>query len=248
MSIPQEVVKQKPQPDAAKPLPYTAADIRRGFLDTTVLWLGVAPFGVAYALIALQAGLDGWQTQAMSLLVFAGASQFAGAGLFATKTDPFSIILATFVINLRHLLLTATLAPALRHLPWWQRASLAFQVTDESFAIAVRQVTARTAGPGRVLGANLSLYFIWQVSTLIGIIFGNVVSDELKLGLSLFFPLSFTVMLLPYLKTRPMWAAAVVGGAVALAGRLLIAGNWYVLFGAVAGSLVGYWLDRGQAQ
>ncbi len=226
-----------------EPLPYTATDIWHGFLDTMPLWIGVAPFGVAYALAARTAGLDPWQTQGMSLLVYAGAAQFAGAGLFAVAANPFSIIFATLVINLRHLLMGATLAPFVRHLPWWQRAALAFPLTDESFAVSVRQVTARQAGPGRMVGAEVVLYAVWQVSTLLGLLFSGSIRDPTQFGLGLVFPLSFSVMLLPYLRSRPMVAAAAVGGLLSLVCHLLIPDKWYLLIGALGGSLTGMWLE-----
>src|SRR5918912_3715251 len=84
------------------------ADFRAGFVATLPLWLGAAPFGAIYAVSALAAGLTPAQTLAMSLLVFAGASQFTAAGLFASGVAPLAIVITTFVINTRHLLLAAS--------------------------------------------------------------------------------------------------------------------------------------------
>lgn len=215
------------------------ADLVRGFVDTLPLWIGAAPFGIAYALAARTAGLDPWQTLAMSLLVFAGASQFTAAGLFATGVGGLSIVLTTLVINLRHLLLTASLAPALRGLSLLQRAGLAFGVTDESYAVTVQRIVERQATPALLLGSNISLYVCWQLSTIAGMLLGGIIPDPAALGLHLVFPLSFTVLLLPYLRTRPAWVAAVVAGLVGLAMRLLVPGSWYILAAAIAGSVAG---------
>lgn len=217
----------------------TWRQFRIGFVDTLPLWLGVVPFGVAYALSARAAGLSALQTVAMSLFVFAGASQLTAAGLFASGAPGLSIVAATFVINLRHILLTATLAPALRNLSLPHRLALAFGVTDESFAIAVKRITERSAGPALLWGTNLSLYLSWQSSTIAGLLLGGVMPDATTLGLSLVFPLSFLVLLLPYLRSKPAWTAAVVAGAAALAARLLIPGSWYLVIGALAGSIAG---------
>jgi predicted branched-subunit amino acid permease len=87
-------------------------DFRAGFVAALPLWLGAAPFGAIYAVSALAAGLDWAQTLAMSLLVFAGASQFTAVGLFASGAAPFAIVLTTLVVNARHALLAASLACA----------------------------------------------------------------------------------------------------------------------------------------
>lgn len=219
-------------------------EVWTGFVDTLPLWLGVMPFGVAYALAARTAGLSVLQTLAMSLLVFAGASQFTAAGLFASGAGGLSIVLTTLIVNLRHLLLTASLASALRSLSLARRLGLAFGVTDESYAVSVQRLLAGQAGPGLLLGANLSLYLSWQLSTLAGVLLGGVIPDPQALGLGLVFPLSFLVLLAPYLRSRPAWAAALVAGATALAGRLLLPGSWYILLAAVAGSLAGALMEE----
>lgn len=222
----------------------TRADFQRGFVDLMPLWLGAAPFGVAYALAAQTAGLNAAQTMAMSLLVFAGASQLTAAGLFASGAGGFSIVFTTLVINLRHLLLTASIAAALRHLSLFRRAGIAFGVTDESYAVSVRRLLAGEAGAALLFGANVSMYVCWNLSTIAGLLLGGVLPDPASLGLELVFPLSFLVLLMPYLTGRPAWAAAIVAGVVAIAGRLLLPGGWYILLAAIAGSLVGAWLEE----
>lgn len=224
--------------------PSPANEFRRGFIDTIPLWLGVAPFGITYALAARTAGLDAPQTIGMSLLVFAGASQLTAAGLFASGANPFSIILTTLIVNLRGLLLTASLAPGLRHLPALQRAGLAFQVTDETYAVTVQRISTRQSGPALLFGSNISLYLIWQLSTIVGLLLGGAIPDPASLGLELVFPLSFSVLIMPYLRSRPHVAAALVSGILALIAHLLIAGSWYILIGAIGGSLVGALLEE----
>lgn len=217
----------------------TRAELVRGFIDTMPLWIGVMPFGIAYALAARTAGLDVWQTQGMSLLVFAGASQLTAAGLFASGVGGLSIIFTTLVVNLRHLLLMASLAPALHGLSLLKRAGLAFGVTDESYAVTVRRMLEREAGPALLLGSNISLYLCWQLSTIAGMLLGGIIPDPQALGLDLVFPLSFMVLLMPYLRSRSAWISAIVAGVVGLTMRLLVPGSWYLLTAAIAGSLAG---------
>lgn len=218
-------------------------EMGRGFADTMPLWLGIAPFGVAFALAARTAGLSTAQTLAMSLLVFAGASQFAAVGLVASGVGGLSIVLTTLVINLRHILLSASLAPYLRSLWVLRRAGLAFGVIDESYAIAVRPITEGHAGPGLLLGAGASTYVCWQLSTLAGLLLGRAIPDPAALGLHLVFPLSFTVLLVPYLRSRPAWGAVLVAGGLAIGARLVLPGSWYFLVAAPGGSVAGAQLE-----
>ena len=125
-----------------------SGDFRAGFVATLPLWLGAAPFGAIYAVSALAAGLDWTQTLAMSLFVFAGASQFTAVGLFAAGASPFTIVLTTLIINARHAPLAASVAPFLRDARPSAKALLAFQLTDESYAIAMRRWLRWQRQPG----------------------------------------------------------------------------------------------------
>jgi 4-azaleucine resistance transporter AzlC len=154
-----------------------SATFRAGFVAMLPLWLGAAPFGAIYAVTALAAGLTPEQTLAMSLLVFAGAAQFTAAGLFASATAPPTILITTLILNARHVLLAASLAPHVRRAPAWLRAVLAFHLTDESYAIGMRAFLAGQGSVAYQLGANLSMYTIWPLSTAAGLMLGTLIPD-----------------------------------------------------------------------
>jgi len=175
-------------------------DFRAGFVATLPLWLGAAPFGAIYAVSALAAGLDWAQTLAMSLCVFAGASQFTAVGLFAAGASPFTIVLTTLIINARHALLAASVAPFVRDARPSTKALLAFQLTDESYAIAMRRWLDGSGSLAYQFGANISMYVIWQCSTIAGILLGNLIPDPAAYGLDLIFPLTFIGLLVPLLR------------------------------------------------
>lgn len=211
---------------------------RDGFLQTLPLWTGVAPFGAAYALAARAAGLDGLETAGMSLLVYAGSAQFAAAALFAGGAGPLVILLTTFIVNARSVLMSASLAPPLRRFSSLLRAGVAFVIVDESYAMSVGRVLGGS-GPGYLAGSGVSLYFAWLIGTTGGIALSLGVTGLGPLGLDLVFPLSFFVLLIPYLGTRPARIAAVVAGAFGLAARLAVPGSWYLLIAAIGGTLAG---------
>jgi len=185
------------------------------------------------------AGLSLAETQAMSLFVFAGASQFTAVTLLAGGAGPLSIVLATLIVNLRHSLLAASVAPYLGRVPALVRAVLAFQLTDESYALSIKRFHEGTGSPAYLLGTNLSMYVCWQTSTFAGYLLGSAVPDPARYGLDLIFPLTFLGLLLPMLRDRPAWAAAVSASILALAGQVFLPGYWYVLLAGIGGSLVG---------
>ena len=218
------------------------SDFWDGFFRTAPLWVGTAPFGAAYALAARSAGLSMPETVGMSLLVFAGSAQFAATALFAGGAGSLAILLTTLVMNLRHILMSASLAPGLRHLPLLQRAGLAFVVVDESYAMSVSRVLS-ASGPAFLLGSGLSMYLFWQLGTVGGAVLSAAIVDPGRLGLDLVFPLSFFVLLIPYLGSRAAWGAAAVAAGLALAGRLVLPGAWYLLIAALGGGLAGSLLE-----
>lgn len=220
------------------------AHFRQGFLDTVPIWIGVAPFGAIYAVSALAAGLDWVQTLGMSLFVFAGASQFTAAGLFAAGAAPWTIIVTTAIINARHLLLGASLAPFVRSLPTPLKALMAFQLTDESYAVGMRRWMAGGGSAAYQFGSNASLYFIWQLSTLAGILLGAQIPDPATYGLDLVFPLTFIGLLVPLLKTRVSGVVTLLAAALTIIGALLLPGRWYVLLAGIVASGIGAALAR----
>ncbi|HJZ48033.1 MAG TPA: AzlC family ABC transporter permease [Roseiflexaceae bacterium] len=222
------------------------SDFRAGFTATMPLWLGAAPFGAIYAVSALAAGLGWAQTLAMSLFVFAGASQFTAVGLFASGAAPLAIVLTTLIINARHALLAASLAPFVRETRPETKALLAFQLTDESYAIGMRRWLEGTGSLAYQFGANLSMYVVWQCSTIAGILLGNLIPNPAAYGLDLVFPLTFIGLLVPLLRERVSLAVALLAAALAIGGALLLPGSWYLLLAGIVASGIGAWLSRGR--
>lgn len=206
------------------------------------LWVGVIPFGMAYAVSARAAGLSLFDTQLMSLTVFAGAAQFTAAGMIATGASPLALILTTFVINVRHLLYSLTLGQRSR-LSWPQRLVGAQFLTDEAFGVVV---AAGATGFGFLLGAELSLYLAWNAATLAGSLLGSAVPDPDVLGLDIIFPLAFLALLVPLLR-RPLDAGvAVFSGAAGLLAVRVMPGGLAVLTVGILGALLGARLSRGE--
>lgn len=217
--------------------------IKNGFVATIIVWPGVAPFGMVYAVSALAAGLSPLETLGMSLIVFAGASQFTAVGLFGAGANAVSIIAATAIINARHLLLAASTASYIRQSPGWLRALVAFQLTDETYAVGVQQFEKSGGDAWFQLGSNLSLYVVWAASTVVGSLLGALIPDPGGLGLDLIFPLTFIAFLMPMVRDRVNRSVALLSAGIAVAAAVFLPGSWYVLLAGLIGSAFGAWFS-----
>ncbi|MBB5233614.1 AzlC family ABC transporter permease [Deinococcus budaensis] len=215
----------------------------RGFRALTPLWLGLIPFAVAYAVTARAAGLGLWETQLMSLTVFAGASQFAAAGLFAGGASAWGIVATTFLLNARHVLYGLSLA---RQVPLSrpQRTLAAQFLTDEAYGVAVVHGPREPGGLSFafLLGAELSLYAVWNAATLAGALAGAVLPDPAALGVGVIFPLAFLGLLVPLLRDRKAVLVALASGLGAWGLARALPGGLVVLLAGVGGALLGAWL------
>ncbi|MFO8149851.1 MAG: AzlC family ABC transporter permease [Trueperaceae bacterium] len=179
-----------------------------GFRAMVPLWIGVVPFGAAYAVTARTAGLDLVETQLMSLLVFAGGSQFAAVGLIAAGAGPWTLVSTTFLINLRHLLYGVVVA-ATTELRGVRRAVAAHLLTDEAFGVHVAHGRGR---PAFLIGAGLSLFVVWNAATLVGSLLARSLPDPQAIGLDIVFPLAFVALLVPLVRDRRTLAVAGIAG------------------------------------
>lgn len=195
-----------------------------GVRDIFPLIVGAIPFGIIFGTLAISSGLSAGGTLAMSALVFAGSSQFIAVGMIAAKTGWLLIVLTAFVVNLRHLLYAVSLVPYVKQRSQRWKVPLAFWLTDEVFAVAIRRYEADDLSPYKhwyYLGGAIAMYSNWQVCTLLGITVGQRVPNAADWGLDFAMSVTFIGMVIPYLKTRPMLAAVIVAGAVAIAANPL---------------------------
>ena len=208
------------------------------------LLIGVFPFGMIYGALALNAGLSISAAQLMSSIVFAGSSQFITAQLVHDAAPGFVIVLTIAVVNLRHALYSASVAPFVASLPTRWKILLSYLLTDEAYAATVLHYEKEGITPYShwfFLGAGFSLWFTWQVSTALGIFLGAAIPDSWSLDFAL--PLTFIAMVVPVLKNRPMIAAALSAGLTALLAYSLPYKLGLIL-AALVGIIVGTVLEE----
>ncbi len=210
------------------------------------LLIGVFPFGMIYGALALNAGLSALASQMMSSIVFAGSSQFVAAQLVKEGAPGLVIIVTIAVVNLRHMLYSASLAPYLHDLSLRWKILLSYLLTDEAYAPAAIKYEKEGVNKHShwfLLGAGFSLWFTWQVSTGLGVFLGAEIPGWLPLDFAL--PLTFIAMVVTALKSKPAIAAALSAGLVALAAYSLPFKLGLIL-AALTGIAVGTFLEGRQ--
>jgi len=214
------------------------------------IMLGVMPFGMIYGVLAMGAGLPVGAAMAMSSIVFAGSAQFVGVQLIRSGVPGMVIVFTTFIVNLRHMLYSASVAPHFAHLnPRWKWL-LAYLLTDEAYAVAItRYNQAATAAADFVnkhwyfLGTGLTLWVTWQISTAVGIFLGAQIPASWSLDFTL--ALTFIALVAPALRDRPSMAAALSAGVIAV----LAADLPYklgLMVAAIGGIAIGLWVEARQ--
>jgi 4-azaleucine resistance transporter AzlC len=208
------------------------------------LLIGVAPFGMIYGVLALSAGLAPFPAQMMSSIVFAGSAQFITAQLVRDAVPGLVIVLTIAVVNMRHMLYSASVAPYVRDLPMRWKVLLSYLLTDEAYAVTILNYEKDGSNPSGhwfFLGAGLTLWTSWQISTAIGILLGATMPESWPLDFAL--PITFIAIIIPALKDRPAIAASLTAGVVALLAFDLPYKLGLMLAGLL-GIAVGTFLDK----
>lgn len=206
------------------------ADFQQGILDGCPLLLGIVPFGITCGIIGLTAGLTPTETLFMSLLVFAGAAQFIAITMLGTGLAGIGLItLTTLLVNARHMLMGASLAPYMINQTRPQQLLLSFLMTDESYAVTISHTCRHSYSSSYQLGVSLCFYIIWNLSTLTGILVGSYIPDPLSWGLDFAMPATFLVLLLPRLKDFVSIAVSITAAILAVIGAVYLPGKLYMI-------------------
>lgn len=215
-----------------------------GVADSLPIVMGYVPIGLALGVLAAQAGLSTLETGAMSVFVYAGASQFIGVSMIASGLSPLTIALTTLLVNLRHMLMSAALSPYMKDVKRTEAAALSFFVTDESFAVS--EAAFRRRGRADVMymvGLYLTAYTSWVLATVAGAIVGSAFAVPEGLGLDFALPAMFIGLLAGQLRDHVGFIVAIVAAATALvAGAAL--GPWTVMVASVVAATIGVGVTR----
>jgi 4-azaleucine resistance transporter AzlC len=224
------------------------ASWRRGLSEVAPIILGYVPIGFAYGVLAGKAGLSPCSTVLMSVLVYAGASQFIATGLLAAGALPFSIVVTTFVVNLRHALMSASLASHLRL--WRPRtlAAFAYELTDETFAVHATRFAQGPPRKAEVFCVNACAQVAWIAGSWLGVLGGQFVPDPRPWGLDYALPALFLALLVFQVRSRIDVGVALAAGLLAVGLTRIGLNHWSVVLAtcgaATAGVIWETWTKR----
>ena len=204
-------------------------------------------FGFVFGLAARDAGYSPIEASAMSVITFAGAAQFAAVGYVSAGLPWAPIVLLTFLLNARHLLYSASLAPRLRGVPFLHRAAMAHVLTDEAFALAATHFhrVGRVDVPGYWIGAILGVFIPWNLATLAGVLLGGAIPDPSVFGLDIVFPAAMAGLAVGLMTGRREVVAAGSGAVLGVLISLVIGPAMGIVAGGLLGPLVGMAMPDG---
>ena len=216
-----------------------------GMRDSLPFLLVIVPFGMLFGVLANEAGWRLTETLAMSAVVIAGASQFTALQLLSEHAPLVICIIAPLAINLRMAMYSASLAPHLAGVPRWQRALMAYGLTDQSYGVAMNRYAlspkmGREERVAHYFGTLVPVCLPWWIATWAGAVAGTAIPEWLALDFAV--PITFIALFAPALRDRPHVAAAVVAIGVALLFAFL-PWNLGLIVASLAGMAAGAWLE-----
>lgn len=225
------------------------ASRRRLAVEALGIGVSAAGFGFVYGLAAREAGFSPIEAMAMSTLVFAGAAQFAAVGYVAGGLAWPGVILLTALLNARHLLYSAALAPSLRAIPRPRRAVMAHLLTDEAFALSIAHFErlGRPDERGYWIAAIGSTFIPWNLATLAGVTLGAQIPDPARFGLDVVFPAAMIGLAVGLIAGRREVVAALGGAILGVLFSLMAGPGVGVIVGGLGGPLLGMAVPRGAA-
>jgi len=221
-------------------------EMQRGGVASIPMIVGGIPFGLLFGSLASSNGLSPWFAIAMSVFVFAGSAQFVALGLIALHAPIWVIVSTTFIVNLRHLLYAADMVKFVKHLPIPLRIVMGFGLIDETYA-AVRPMyeigsADKQNGHKVYLGSFLSFYLMWNITTILGVLSGELIPGMSEWGLEFAMVATFIGIITTYLKQKAFWLCLLsAGGASVILSEL--PNNLGLLVSALIGVVMGYIAD-----
>lgn len=217
--------------------------VSAGLAAAWPICLGYFPIGLSLGVLAQKSGLVPWQMAAMSILVFAGGSQFIAVAMLAGGASPVAIVTTTFMINLRHLLMSSALSV---HFPGVSRRFLAlysYGLTDESFAVNMTRFNQGDWNRYSALTVNQASNSIWIISSVLGVYLGQLVPPGAA-GVDFALTGMFICLLVFQLRGHIFTITALISAACALPAYLWLPGNAYVIVASCVAATAGLFLKR----
>ncbi|MBX2806849.1 MAG: AzlC family ABC transporter permease [Hyphomicrobiales bacterium] len=213
-------------------------EMRFGMLAIFPICVAALPIGLVWGALAAERGLSNVEIGLMSATVFAGASQFVAIGLWASPLPVIAIIFATFMINLRHVMMSVSLGRSMQTFTPAQRLLAFYCLTDEVWALSEARALKAPLTPAYYAGMAIPLFLCWFSSTMAGGVFGSLLGRPEAYGLDFVFSAMFIGLIVGF-RNAPAWLPVIVtSAAVSTLGYQLLPAPWFVIAGGLAGVCV----------
>lgn len=209
----------------------------RGVRAIMPIMAGIVAFGLAFGVIGVQKGLSPLECMLFSGVLFAGASQFVALDLWGPDLPVVALVLTTFIVNMRHILMGATIAPMFKSASGPLKYFTAFFMVDEAWAVSLGEYGKGGRDATFLLGAGTTLYFFWNAATLAGTQVGQSLGDPAALGLDFAFCAIFLAILTDMYKGRTDLLPWAVAAITAVLGEAYLPGKWYIILGGLAAGI-----------
>ena len=200
--------------------------------------------GAAFGVLARHTGLSAAEATLMSALVYAGAAQFVALTLWAAPLPAVALILTTLVVNIRHMLMGATLRPWFRHLSALKAYGSVFFMVDESWAVTIAELREGASDTAFLIGSGGALFIAWVGSTFLGATAGALLPASAQVALGFAFTAVFVALLTGMWRGKTDLLPWLVAAGVAVAAAYWLPGKWYIVLGGITGSLIGAMRDE----
>ncbi|WP_425464021.1 AzlC family ABC transporter permease [Oceanobacillus piezotolerans] len=219
---------------------------KRGLMVGFPIMLGYIPIALTYGVLARQSGMSLLELTLMSVLVFAGASQFMGANMIAVGAGAVEIVIATFILNFRHFVMNLSFMNQLRNIPLKWKAPLSLGLTDETFAVSALHSEEAKKEKGVYFYAAIILvaYLSWVLGSLVGGLLGDIIPHALSQSMGIALYAMFIGLLVPSVKKNiKVGLIAIIAMLLnALCVQLGMSSGWAIVVGTIIGALSGIYL------
>ena len=205
---------------------------------------GYLPIGMAYGILASQAGLSTVTTVLMSVLVFAGSAQLICVNMIAIGAGILPIIVMTFLVNLRHLLMSASLSIHLKKAAKGLLPFIGFLITDESFAVSSAGIGEREDRAAYFLGLGVTAYLAWLISSWTGAFLNDILPLVDLPGLDFVLPAMFIVLLVMQLNSRLEILVAAISAFFSLLFVFILPENWNIISATIIAATAGVVIEK----
>jgi len=216
-----------------------------GIKSALPIVLGYIPVGFALGVMAADAGLSPLQIALMSLLVYTGSAQFIAVNMLSSGVTAVPIIVTTFLVNLRHFLFSATLAPYFCKVKQSLIPFISFFITDETFAVSITDAEQGPLSHTYYFGLYITAYLSWVFSTTIGATLGHLIPDTKALGFDFALPGMFIALLCIQFKNSRFVLIALISGCLSIIFANTIPGNWNIILATIISAMIGVFTSDG---